>query len=244
MSAVTDHYERLLAAHYSWMRGDFAAAVADQRALLERLGVAPGVGGRALDLGCGPGAQSIALADLGYAVTAVDTSPALLNELERRGGDRPITTVLADLRRLTDFAAGDLDVIVCMGDTLTHLETLSDVTRLCGAVYHLLAPGGIFVTTFRDLSEPLTGLDRFIPVRQDADRIMLCFLEYHERQADTVIVHDLLYDNRDGGWTLRKSCYPKLRLGAAWVAGQLEEAGLAVSHHERHAGMVTLRARR
>lgn len=241
MSTVTDHYERLLAAHYTWMGGDFVTTVAGQGALFDHLGIASSDGGRALDLGCGPGAQSIALADRGYTVTAVDTSPTLLAELERRKGSRAIVPVQADLRRVDAIVAPGFNVIVCMGDTLTHLETAADVVRLCGDVQRLLAPGGTFVVTFRDMTEPLAGLDRFIPVRQEADKIMLCFLEY---EPDTVVVHDLIHEYRDGRWTLHKSCYRKLRLSAAWVVRQLQDAGLTVAHQEARAGMTALLARR
>ena len=41
MMSVRDHYESPLAEHYSRMFGDFEAKVAEQRALLERLGVGP-----------------------------------------------------------------------------------------------------------------------------------------------------------------------------------------------------------
>ena len=60
-SAVTRHYDDLLAEHYSWMVGmPFADNVAEQRDLLRTLGVGPGAG-LAVDLGCGPGYQAVAL---------------------------------------------------------------------------------------------------------------------------------------------------------------------------------------
>jgi hypothetical protein len=66
MSDVTRHYDTLLAQHYSWMTGvPFDIKVAEQRTLLEVLGMA-GRSGVALDLGCGPGYQSAALAQLGF----------------------------------------------------------------------------------------------------------------------------------------------------------------------------------
>lgn len=72
--------------------------------------------------------------------------------------------------------------------------------------------------SFRDLTAELAGIDRFIPVRADAERIMTCFLEYG---PETVLVHDLIHIQDGEGWTLRKSCYPKLRLGTRWVTAEL-----------------------
>jgi SAM-dependent methyltransferase len=89
-----------------------------------------------------------------------------------------------------DFAAhvdGPLDLILCMGDTLTHLSSTDDVERLCSQVASLLAPGGRFIVTFRDYSRPPQGDDRFIPVRSDSERIHTCVLE---ECGDRIVVHD------------------------------------------------------
>ncbi|MGO4716599.1 class I SAM-dependent methyltransferase [Bradyrhizobium sp. 2TAF24] len=229
---VTRHYDSLLAEHYTWMFGlPFAAKVAEQRDTLAALGVGAGAHGTAIDLGCGPGFQSLALADLGFQrVIAVDTSQALLHELDAHKGDRPVETVLADLRDVDRLAApGSVETIVCMGDTLTHLASRAEVSGVLGKVRDLLQPGGLLVLTFRDLSAELTGLDRFLPVRADADRIMVCVLDY---EPETVVVSDLVHVRTDEGWTLRKSSYRKLRLGPAALADELTGLGLAVRRNE------------
>jgi SAM-dependent methyltransferase len=232
MGNVADHYESLLAAHYTWMFGvPFADKVAEQQALLARFGAAPRDTGIAIDLGCGSGFQAVALADLGFSrVLAVDTSRTLLDELAARRGGRPIETIEADLRALPDLVdPGRADAVVCMGDTLTHLPARADVSRLFADMAGALAPGGICVLTWRDLSAELTGTDRFIPVASDADRVMTCFLEY---EPETVIVHDLIHLREGAGWTLHKSSYRKLRLPVDWVAAELRKAGLHVTHNE------------
>lgn len=231
MSDVTRHYDALLAQHYSWMIGvPFEAKVGEQRGLLELLGAATR-SGLAVDLGCGPGYQTIALARLGFSpVVAVDSCQALLDELTAHAGTLPIKPVHGDMRELQQLAARDgVSVVACMGDTLTHLESRSDVSRLFAAAYRVLAPGGLLVLTFRDLSGELTGLDRFIPVRSDADRIMTCMLEY---EADSVVVNDLIHLREGTSWILHKSSYRKLRLSAADIARELRELGFAIQASE------------
>jgi SAM-dependent methyltransferase len=228
-SSVEEHYANLLAAHYSWMSGvPFVEKVAEQERVLA--GVLPGsASGVALDLGCGPGYQSVALARLGYSmVIACDTSPALLRELKDNAAAwSAVRPVQADLRTLPGLVkAGTAAVIVCMGDTLTHLRSHLEVARLFADARAALAPGGVFVITYRDLTHELQGPARFIPVRSDEDRILTCFLEYES--ADTVLVHDLLH-LRDrlngGGWKMHASCYRKLRLAKHWVHDALLAAG-------------------
>ncbi len=229
---VARHYEQLLAEHYTWMLGlPFEAKAEEQRALLEELGVRGSPGGVAIDLGCGPGFQSIALADLGFAkVLAVDTSERLLAELEARKGCRPIQAVRADMREVARLVgSGGAELVACMGDTLTHLPRPADVGRLFADARSVLAPGGLIILTFRDLSTELTGLDRFVPVRSDADRVMTCFLEYEQ---EAVVVHDLINLRTEAGWTLRKSSYRKLRLSPDKVASDLAAAGFTVRRSE------------
>ncbi len=185
MEDVRQHYESLLAKHYTWMFGtSFEAKIAEQRAILEDAlkPAASGDGKLAVDLGCGPGYQAMALAQMGHApVLAVDTSATLLSELRDHQGNLPIQTAENDIRDLGKLAApGTAQVVVCMGDTITHLGSKSDVLALVRAVNKALVPGGAFVVTYRDLSEELHGLDRFIPVHSDDECVMTCFLEFDQ----------------------------------------------------------------
>lgn len=232
MSDVQRHYDDLLAAHYSWMSGmSFADKVEEQRLLLERLGFPTAAKRRAVDLGCGPGYQAAALCDLGYErVIAIDTSQALLDELRALGEGRPIQPVLGDMRDVPALVGEEgADAIVCMGDTLTHLETRADVSRLLHAAYGALRPGGRLALTFRDYSVELTGTDRFIPVRSDERRIMLCALLY---EPDHVVVNDLVHLRSDDGWQLHKSSYRKLRLMPSMIADELRQLGFSVEVDE------------
>src|SRR5699024_1465141 len=123
-STATGHYENLLARHYTWMLGDDleTTAVAD-RELFQEFGIAAGE--LAVDLGCGPGPQTLALADIGFTtVLGVDTSHQLLDELMTHTSSRPAVRVIHDdlvhaLPGATDGAVADL--VTCMRDTILHL---------------------------------------------------------------------------------------------------------------------------
>ncbi len=57
-------------------------------------------------------------------------------------------------------------LIVCLGDTLTHLESTDDVERLVRDVATSLRPGGRFVATFRDYTHPAAGVRALHPRAQ------------------------------------------------------------------------------
>ncbi len=230
----TAHYATLLARHYSWMFNlPFAEKVTEQRTILEPL-LAAAPRGPAVDLGSGPGFQTLALAQLGFSpILALDTSAELLAELESHAAGLNIRPIQADILTLPDHVPpASAAVIVCMGDTLTHLPGRDSVRTLFTAVASALAPAGLFILTWRDLTPELTGRDRFIPVRSDEDTIMTCFLE--TTSSTTVQVHDLIYTRNPTSnpastaplWTLATSSYPKLRLSPLWVAAELTAAGL------------------
>ena len=140
MSGVEEHYSSLLADHYTWMFGtSFEAKVAEQRAILEDA-LAGASRGLAVDLGSGPGFQTIALAEMGYSpVVAMDTSAELLEELLSHRASHDVRVVHGDMLRVGEFVGletdlGLADVMVCMGDTITHLQSKEDVLRLLHAV--------------------------------------------------------------------------------------------------------------
>lgn len=233
-----EHYEALLNDVYPWMMGPFDAKAEEQQALFARLGFSPRGCTRALDLGCGPGYQSVALARLGYEVTGVDTSASMLAVMRQESHSLPVRGVLGDMLRVRDLAPGPWELAVCMGDTLPHLQSMGEVRQLVQAVASQLASGGAFVIGWRDMTVLPQGLDRFIPVKADAERISLCFLE--EEGPESYLAHDIVHTREGEHWRLAKGCYRKLRIGADWLAAELAACGLGVRHREVERGMTRL----
>jgi hypothetical protein len=237
-AAAMRHYETHLAPIYSWMLGDIEAAFARSAAELEELRLPPAAAAVAVDLGAGLGLHAVALANRGFSVTAIDSSELLLDELRSRSAALPIVAINADLVDFQDFVKRQPAVIVCMGDTLTHLPSLAAVEKLLAAVAGSLAPSGMFAATFRDYAtRALEGNRRFILVRADERRILTCFLEYSQ---DFVTVHDVLTEQQDGAWQQRVSSYPKLRLAPDWVAAKLVAHGLEIRRSATPSGMVRI----
>lgn len=238
MTSVEHHYDLHLAEHYSWLFGGLPERVAENRALFEKLGLGSPSKEKALDIGAGSGFQTIPLAQLGYAVTAVDLSEKLLSELKRNAGDLPVETVRDDiLRVIPSTPARSYAVCVCMGDTLTHLASFGDVQRLLREVHRVLAPGGRFVIAIRDYTNELRGDARFIPVRANEHTIFSCFLEY---EGDHVRVYDVIHSRADLGWDMRVSSYKKLRIRPEWLEKRTSETGFEVVTKDVAHGMFTL----
>lgn len=242
MTTVREHYDNLLADVYDWMTGDREEVFRRHAAFFAACRITPQTTGFAIDLGAGSGFQTVPLARAGFSVLAVDSSSKLLQELKRASADLDVRAVEADLLEFSHYCDTAPELIVCMGDTLTHLEYFADVAGLIDKAAGHLAARGKLILSFRDyvFSELQRG-GHFIPVRSDADRIFTCFLQY---EAETVRVHDMLYQRRDDEWEFNVSSYRKLRLNPHWIKEKLGRAGLQIVFEEQSSGMIYLIAQK
>jgi precorrin-6B methylase 2 len=222
MATVKDHYSNVLSDVYSWMFGGFSSGIERNTSFFQNHKIGTHLSGLAIDLGAGCGFQSIPLAQAGFSVTAIDLDGKLLKELKTNAGTLNINCIENDLINFEGYVKRPAELIVCMTDTILHLESKDKVFSLFGKVIAALEDGGKFIITFRDLSNELLELDRFIPVRSDDNIVFTCFLEY---EPETVKVHDIVYKSNNEKWDLYKSFYRKLRLPKEWVESQLSRVG-------------------
>lgn len=102
---------------------------------------------RILDLGCGTGRHAEVLLDLGYTVSGVDQSEAMLSLARQRlegktSGDR-ISLHCGDIR---DFSvSGPFDAALMMFNVLGYMTSNDDLLASLGSVRRHLEPGGLFV---------------------------------------------------------------------------------------------------
>ncbi|MEV0358760.1 methyltransferase domain-containing protein [Nocardia sp. NPDC050697] len=105
-----------------------------------------GGGRRLLDLGCGTGRDAGYLAGIGYAVTGLDSSEAMLTYA--RSTYPAAAFVPGDLR---DFHLGaPFDVLTCLDSALLYCHTN---TELAGFLTHCarhLEPGGLLIAEMRN----------------------------------------------------------------------------------------------
>lgn len=236
MSRVSQHYDKIFADVYSWMLGGFESGTRKNYEFFKHHNINPTGSGLVVDLGAGCGFQSIPLAQIGYSVTAIDLEAKLLNELRENSSGLAIATVRDDLINFDRHIKVNPELIVCMTDTIIHLESKNKVTLLFQKVFSSLEKNGKFMITLRDLSTELSELDRFMTVRSDKNSIFTCFLEY---EPTTVKVHDLVYKKDSNGWKLNKGFYRKLRLSKQWIDEQLEEVGFSKIESDIEQGIIT-----
>lgn len=98
-----------------------------------------------LDLACGTGALSFALADIGYDLISVDNSGEMLavayQKVQKRNG-KPMF-IQQDITELDLY--GTVDAAVCCLDSVNYLLSASDFEKMLGRLKFFVRPGGIFI---------------------------------------------------------------------------------------------------
>ncbi len=232
-----EHYDNHLADFYSWMIGDFEIKKDEFKNFCVEHNILPKSNKIAVDLGAGNGLQTIVLAELGFTVMAIDFNDQLLSELNSKIGNYPIKIVADDIRSISKLTDDEFELVVCCGDTLTHLDSLDEIEKLIQNSYQKLIIGGKIILSFRDYGQQLNDTNRFIHVKGDDSRILTCFLEY---LPDKVRVTDLLHHKIDNNWTQKVSSYYKTRLTKDIVLNFMTKANFVVTTDKTINRLVTI----
>ncbi|ORX47367.1 S-adenosyl-L-methionine-dependent methyltransferase [Piromyces finnis] len=270
MSAQTQSHYDYLADYYDWMTGDFETNFEETLKFFRNNNIhKPRNNGTVVDLGAGSGAQTIPLAILGYNVIAVDFCQKLLNILDERAKERnvqdKIHTICGDLLKFTEGTPENgVEMVVCMGDTLTQLGNMEEVKRLLIKISNALQPNGTIVLTFNNLadSEAENTLNKFIPMRNDDNTIFTCYMEFEKTH---VKVHELLYikqkidpnqkeesqsslygptPDKHQKWKLYQGWYKKVRLHYEDIWELLRKMGFQIKKFENRNGHITFIAQK
>jgi 2-polyprenyl-3-methyl-5-hydroxy-6-metoxy-1,4-benzoquinol methylase len=234
---VKEHYNNHLGNFYSWLTGDFDKNKDSFKAFLVDNNIKPFNLKFAIDLGAGNGIQTIALAELGFKVKAIDFNDQLIAELKSRIGNSTIEVFNDDIKLIRKYSKPQPELIVCCGDTLTHLDSITEIQKIIQDSFDILATNGRLILSFRDYSTELVDTNRFIPVKSDSQRILTCFIEYF---VDKLRVTDLLHEFENDKWVQKVSSYYKTRINRDLVLGFLKDSGFKISLDNVANRMITI----
>ena len=134
-SVLASCYDRLNAAvNYR----EYADYLAEQ---LRRYGITDG--SLVLDLACGTGNITLALAAHGYDMIGVDLSPEMLDAARRKAPGQDILWLCQDMRRFELY--GTVAATVCCLDSLNYLTGRAGLQKCFSLVHNYLDPNGLFL---------------------------------------------------------------------------------------------------
>jgi 2-polyprenyl-3-methyl-5-hydroxy-6-metoxy-1,4-benzoquinol methylase len=110
------------------------------------------------DVWAGHGILKIALAEIGFYVNTIDFNKQLLDELKSNINNHLVEVYNDDIRIIARYSELKPELIICCGDTLTHLESLTEIDTLISDSFAALVPRGRIILTFRDYSTELSDI--------------------------------------------------------------------------------------
>ena len=121
---------------------DYEARAGYLCCLLEKLGHPAGL---TLDLACGTGSLTLALARRGIDIYGIDGSYAMLSRAREKAADAgfDILYLCQQMQKIDLY--GTVDTVFCSLDSLNHLPSLREVEKTFERVSLFMNPGGWFV---------------------------------------------------------------------------------------------------
>jgi SAM-dependent methyltransferase len=176
---VDDSYADL-ARDYEWLfpdetiggSGTVGATSPGSKDLLEGILETLPPGARVLDSACGIGADAMALARRGFDVTASDASASMVAEARRRclqfGVEMDISQ--SSWQDLPERVPGAFELILCLGNSIVHTATRSEMISSLEGIKQVLSPDGVVVIDSRNWEHLYESRPRIITGRSVIER--------------------------------------------------------------------------
>ena len=142
---------------------------------------------RVLDAACGTGMHAIALARRGYEVVGTDLSTPMIERARENAVAAGVAVRFeaAGFGELASRVGGGFDALLCLGNSLPHLLTPSDLAATLADFAVCLRPGGLLLVQNRNFDAVLAKRERWMDpqAQRDGDSEWL-FLRFYDFEAD------------------------------------------------------------
>ncbi len=219
----------VLAQYYDRLNGADYAEYADYvRRVFEKYGT--GNESLLLDLGCGTGALTLKLAEMGYDMIGADISPEMLMIASERAYDaeKSILFLNQDMRSFELY--GTVDGIVCALDGINYLQSRRDVLDCFKLVRNYLNPGALFmfdVNSEYRFKEVFAKRDFFL---EDGGVYMGWRSRFDEKSGECDFLLTIFEKDGDGRYIKREEEQTEKLWTDAELTDIINESGLELIH--------------
>lgn len=128
-------------------------------------------GARLLDVACGSGVYSLELAKAGYQMTAVDLDEKMVEMARRKAdtGGSPFSVQQCDMLQLDKCLDGGFDCVFCIGNSIVHLGSKTDIGLAIRKMGTLTVEGGSVILQTINYDRILRlGINELPPIREES----------------------------------------------------------------------------
>ena len=200
---------------------------------------------RVLDAACGTGMHTIALAQRGYETVGTDLSVGMVERarvnattaepvLNGAGGVAARFEVagFGELARTFGVDAG-FDALLCLGNSLPHLLTPTDLAAALYDFAACLRPGGLLLIQNRNFDAVLASRQRWMDPQSHREKDSeWLFVRFYEFESDGTLTFNMVTLRRGGvgAWNQQVTSTRLCPLRQEELTAALAEAGFITRH--------------
>jgi SAM-dependent methyltransferase len=172
--------------------------------LEKQLAALPKPAGRSLqvlDAACGTAMHAVALARLGYEVSAADLSQPMIEKARINASAAGVDVKLKAVgfgSLASAFGNNSFDAVLCLGNSLPHVLSVADLKAALQDFAACLRPGGLLLIQNRNFDAVMMGKQRWMePQAHSENGSEWIFFRYYDYLPDGLIDFNIVTATRD-----------------------------------------------
>lgn len=164
--------------------------------LQKTLGQAPK---QLLDIACGTGSYALALAKLGYLMTALDADAGMIESAKAKADieEAELALIHCSMENIKDCIEGHFDGAYCIGNSIVHLETKEKIKGFLKDLNTILKADGKFVVQIVNYDRVMRHNVTELPPITNEEIGMQFFRSYRMNEDQTQVAFDTKFHLKD-----------------------------------------------
>jgi ubiquinone/menaquinone biosynthesis C-methylase UbiE len=218
-------YDRL--AHFYDIMNDWPARLAYEGTFIRRV-LGEHEACSVLDAACGTGWHTLALREWGYEPTGADSSPQMIRRAQTHAASSDIPFTVADFESLPSIPGAPFDAVLCLGNSLPHVESAERLDASLRGMIGALRPSGVLLIHNLNYDKRWIERPRFFKLDsgtlEENEVLVWRMADYGET---TITFHTALFQRDErGNWSVEVNSTLQMPLFHDDLVNRLKELGL------------------